>query len=162
MSAPKGTCRAPRWSLSGRGRNRGSRWSVHLHAERAIDDDPSALHTFTRPARLAAIAPLQVVRGNNDTAPWAQAIPASARLDVGGVGIHVIHDLKELDIDPRAAGVRVVVAGHTHRPASAERAGTLYVNPGSAGRRRFSLPIAAGELLIDAGKVEARLVTLAQ
>jgi putative phosphoesterase len=111
--------------------------------------------------RLAAIAPLTVVRGNNDTAAWARPIPGSARLELGGVAIYVIHDLKELDIDPGAAGVRVVVSGHSHKPACVERGGVLYVNPGSAGRRRFSLPIAAGELLVGDGRVEARLVTLA-
>jgi putative phosphoesterase len=109
---------------------------------------------------LAAVAPLTVVRGNNDTAAWTRTIPATARIDLDGVGIYVIHDLKELDIDPRAAGVRVVMSGHSHRPSSAERGGTLYVNPGSAGRRRFSLPISVGELLIDDGKVAVRLVTL--
>jgi putative phosphoesterase len=110
--------------------------------------------------RLAAIAPLTVVRGNNDTAPWAKSIPETARIDFGGVGILVIHDLKELGIDPAAHGVRVVVSGHSHKPACVERGGVLYVNPGSAGRRRFTLPIAAGELLLDGGRVEARLVTL--
>jgi putative phosphoesterase len=110
--------------------------------------------------RLAAIAPLTVVRGNNDTAAWAKPIPVTARLEIGGIAIFAIHDIKELEIDPRAAGVRVVVSGHSHRPASAERGGVLYVNPGSAGRRRFSLPIAAAELLIEDGKVEVRLATL--
>ena len=110
--------------------------------------------------RLAAIAPLTVVRGNNDTAAWAKAIPVTARLETGGIAIFAIHDLKELDIDPRAAGVRVVVSGHSHRPASALRDGVLYVNPGSAGRRRFSLPIAVGELVLDEGVVQARIVTL--
>jgi putative phosphoesterase len=109
--------------------------------------------------RLAGIAPLTVVRGNNDTAPWAKSIPETARIDVGGVGIVVIHDIKALGVD-LAAGVRVVVSGHSHKPACVERGGVLYVNPGSAGRRRFTLPIAAGELLIDGGRVEARLVTL--
>jgi putative phosphoesterase len=110
--------------------------------------------------RLAAIAPLTVVRGNNDTAPWARAIPETARVDLGNVALYAIHDLKELDIDPRAAGVRVVVSGHSHRPACTERDGVLYVNPGSAGRRRFSLPIAAAELHIDGDAVHARIVTL--
>jgi putative phosphoesterase len=111
--------------------------------------------------RLAAIAPITVVRGNNDTAAWAKPIPVTARLEAGGIAIFAIHDVKELDIDPRAAGVRVVVSGHSHRPASVERGGVLYVNPGSAGRRRFSLPIAAGELLVEDGQVEVRLVILA-
>jgi putative phosphoesterase len=110
--------------------------------------------------RLAAIAPLTVVRGNNDTAPWARAIPETARVDFGPVALYAIHDLKQLAIDPRAAGVRVVVSGHSHRPACVEREGVLYVNPGSAGRRRFSLPIAAAELRIDGDAVAAKLVTL--
>lgn len=111
--------------------------------------------------RLAAIAPLTVVRGNNDTAAWARQIPATAHIVPGGVPLYVIHDLKELDLDPAAAGVRVVVSGHSHRPACVERGGVLYVNPGSAGRRRFSLPISVAELLIAGGQVRARLVTLA-
>jgi uncharacterized protein len=110
--------------------------------------------------RLAAIGPLTVVRGNNDTAPWSRAIPETARVDLGNVALYAIHDLKELDIDPRAAGVRIVVSGHSHRPACTDRDGVLYVNPGSAGRRRFSLPIAAAELLIDGDAVRARIVTL--
>lgn len=111
--------------------------------------------------RLAAIAPLTVVRGNNDTAAWAKAIPVTALVQPGGVPVYVIHDLKALDIDPAGRGVRVVVSGHSHKPACVERGGVLYVNPGSAGRRRFSLPIAAGELLIEDGRVVPRLVTLA-
>ncbi|MBW8897546.1 MAG: metallophosphoesterase family protein [Massilia sp.] len=110
--------------------------------------------------RLAAIAPLTVVRGNNDTAPWARAIPETARVDFGRVALYAIHDLKQLAIDPRAAGVRVVVSGHSHRPACVERGGVIFVNPGSAGRRRFSLPIAAAELRIDGDTVAAHLVTL--
>jgi putative phosphoesterase len=114
--------------------------------------------------RLGAIAPLTVVRGNNDTATWAKSIPVIARLAIGGVEIVVIHDVKdlhkELAMDPAAAGVRVVVSGHSHKPSCVERGGVLYVNPGSAGRRRFTLPIAAGELLIRDGQVEARLRTL--
>jgi putative phosphoesterase len=110
--------------------------------------------------RLAGIAPLTVVRGNNDGAAWAKTIPETARLELGGIAVYVIHDVKELGIDPAAAGVRVVVSGHSHKPACVERGGVLYVNPGSAGRRRFSLPIAAGELLVEDGRVTARLVTL--
>jgi putative phosphoesterase len=118
--------------------------------------------------RLGAIAPLTVVRGNNDTATWAKSIPVIARLAFGGVEIAVIHDVKELSKelgsepgrDPAGAGVLVVVSGHSHKPACVERGGVLYVNPGSAGRRRFTLPISAGELLIANGQVEARLITL--
>jgi putative phosphoesterase len=122
--------------------------------------------------RLGAIAPLTVVRGNNDTAAWARSIPETARLTLGGVELFVIHDLKQLAGDPAAAalaaGARVVISGHSHKPSRSERDGVLYVNPGSAGRRRFSLPITAGELLIGAGQgarqaqehVQVRLATL--
>lgn len=109
---------------------------------------------------LAALAPLTVVRGNNDTAAWARDIPETARLDLGALALYVIHDLKQLAIDPLAAGMRVVVSGHSHKPACSERDGVLYVNPGSAGPRRFSLPISMGELLVDGEQVRANIVTL--
>jgi putative phosphoesterase len=109
---------------------------------------------------LQAIAPLTVVRGNNDRGAWAGAIPETALLRIGPVAIYVIHDLKELPIDPAAEGVRVVVSGHSHKPVCTERGGVLYVNPGSAGRRRFTLPISVGELLVEGSEVRVRLVTL--
>ena len=111
-------------------------------------------------ARLAEIAPLTTVRGNNDREAWARAIPFTATLNIGKVALYAIHDLKELDIDPAAAGVRIVVSGHSHRPSSVERGGVLYINPGSAGRRRFSLPISAAELIVEGDSVRARIVTL--
>lgn len=110
--------------------------------------------------RLAELAPLTAVRGNNDTGAWARALPETATLTLDGVTIHILHDLKELAIDPAAHGVRVVIAGHSHKPACEERGGVLYVNPGSAGRRRFTLPISVGELLIEDGQVDVRLLTL--
>jgi putative phosphoesterase len=110
--------------------------------------------------RLALLAPLTVVRGNNDTAAWARALPATARVAFGGVTLLAIHDVKELDGAAALDGVRVVVSGHSHRPSCTERGGVLYVNPGSAGRRRFSLPISVGELVVEDGGVRARLVTL--
>lgn len=109
---------------------------------------------------LAAIAPLTVVRGNNDRGAWAREIPETAILRLGQVAIYVIHDLKELPLDPAGAGMRVVVSGHSHKPLCSERGGVLYVNPGSAGRRRFALPISVGELLVDGEDVKVRLVTL--
>lgn len=111
-------------------------------------------------AQLAALAPLTVVRGNNDTGAWAAGLPETARLRLGGVAVYAIHDLKQLAIDPAGAGVRVVVAGHSHKPSVAERDGVLFVNPGSAGRRRFSLPVSVAELLIAGGDVRARIVSI--
>jgi putative phosphoesterase len=112
--------------------------------------------------RLAQIAPLTTVRGNNDREAWARAIPVSASLAIGPVVLHAIHDIKELDIDPAASGVRVVVSGHSHRPSCVESKGVLYINPGSAGRRRFSLPISAAELIIEGDSVRPRIVTLVE
>jgi len=111
--------------------------------------------------RLAAIAPVTAVRGNNDHGAWAEALPETKWLELPGVLLLALHDLAQLDVDPRAAGVRVVVSGHSHQPLIEERDGVLFVNPGSAGPRRFRLPIAAGELLIGAdGAVTARTVVL--
>lgn len=110
--------------------------------------------------QLATLAPLTAVRGNNDLGPWARELPESISMTLGGVIIHIIHDLKELAIDPVAEGVRVVLAGHSHKPSCIRRDGVLYVNPGSAGRRRFKLPVSVGELLIEDGQVDVRLHTL--
>lgn len=111
--------------------------------------------------QLAKLAPLTVVRGNNDVGGWAAGIAETALIEFEQVRIFALHDLAKLAIDPVAAGYRVVVAGHSHRPVASERGGVLYVNPGSAGPRRFRLPIGLGELLIDSGSVEARLHELA-
>ena len=109
---------------------------------------------------LSRLAPLTVVRGNNDRAPWAQPIPVTADLEFDGVRIHVLHILGELAIDPVAAGVQVVVSGHSHKPCLETRDGVLYLNPGSAGPRRFKLPVTVARLTVANGRVEAELVTL--
>ena len=96
--------------------------------------------------RLRSIAPVVAVRGNIDRGPWASALPATAVAESAGVRIYVLHDIHDLDLDPAAAGFHVVVSGHSHQPASAERAGVLYINPGSAGPRRFRLPITVARL----------------
>jgi len=116
--------------------------------------DPSIL------AALREVAPLTAVRGNNDKAPWAVGIPEHQRLQIGNVSLYVVHDLALVGIDPSAAGIRVVISGHSHRPSIRESGNVLYVNPGSAGRRRFKLPVAAAELLIDGDRVTARIVDL--
>jgi uncharacterized protein len=105
---------------------------------------------------LRKLAPLTAVRGNNDRERWASKIPAHAIVAIGGVRIHVLHDLSELK---RALG-GVVVTGHSHKPKVEEREGVLYVNPGSAGPRRFTLPVTAGELTISKGAVRARIKEL--
>jgi putative phosphoesterase len=100
---------------------------------------------------LRSIAPVDVVRGNNDKDAWGAKLPPWLALELEGVGIHVLHDLNEMDVDPAAAGFRVVVAGHSHKPVVAERDGVLFVNPGSAGPRRFSLPVTVGYLTVGDG-----------
>ena len=110
--------------------------------------------------KLRQLAPVTVVRGNNDRGTWADSIPVLDIVEFGAVSIYVRHDQAELDIDPVAAGFRVMVFGHSHRPMVEIRDGVLFVNPGSAGPRRFKLPIAVGELLISGDRVDARIIEL--
>jgi putative phosphoesterase len=109
---------------------------------------------------LRAIAPLTVVRGNNDGGAWARAIRDIETVKLGGVAVHVIHEIALLAGDPAAGGFGVVVSGHSHRPAIETRGGVLYVNPGSAGPRRFTLPVSVGFLEIDGGRASARIELL--
>ena len=109
---------------------------------------------------LAKIAPVTAVRGNVDTASWARALPATEVVEAGGVSIYILHDLSQLDLKPEAAGFRIIVYGHSHHPKIEEKNGVLYFNPGSAGPRRFRLPMSVGRLTIGAGKVRAELVEL--
>jgi uncharacterized protein len=95
---------------------------------------------------LAEIAPVTAIRGNTDRDAWAKTIPATNVLEVGGVSIYIFHNLNELDLKPEAAGFHVVVSGHTHKAKSEKRSGVLYFNPGSAGPRRFRLPVTIGRL----------------
>ncbi len=111
--------------------------------------------------RLSAIAPLTAIRGNNDTAPWARRLRATETIELAGVRIHVVHALAELDMDPHARRIAVVISGHSHKPAIERRADVLYLNPGSAGPRRFTLPVCVGRLEIARGAIEARIVELA-
>jgi putative phosphoesterase len=109
---------------------------------------------------LKDLAPVTAVRGNNDKGAWARQIAETEVLQVDEVFIYVLHDLAGLDLDPVAAGFQVVVAGHSHKPSIEDRAGVLYVNPGSSGPRRFKLPIAVAELQIAGPSVNARLIEL--
>jgi len=111
-------------------------------------------------AELSRLAPVVAVRGNNDHGAWAEALAETEVVRFGEVVVCVIHDLAQLAPDPRAAGVRVVVSGHSHNPSVERRDGVLHVNPGSAGRRRFKLSVSVAELIIGGSSVSARLVEL--
>lgn len=109
---------------------------------------------------LERIAPVTAVRGNIDIAPWAKALPQTNVLGIGGFSIYVLHNVNELDLDPAAAGFGAVIFGHSHRPVIEQRKGVIFFNPGSAGPRRFSLPISIGKLVVLDGKLEPELIEL--
>jgi putative phosphoesterase len=110
---------------------------------------------------LRAVAPVVAVRGNNDKGDWALALPATEVVEVGRAALYVLHDVKALDLDPVAAGFDAVISGHSHRPAMATRQGVLFLNPGSAGPRRFKLPVSVARLRIRGKTLDAQLVELA-
>jgi len=110
--------------------------------------------------RLSAIAPVTAVRGNNDKGAWAEAIPETEFFAFSGIYVYAIHDLSLLDLDLSAAGIQVVVSGHSHKYRIEQRDGIFFVNPGSAGPRRFKLPISVGEILVEGGVISPRIVKL--
>jgi putative phosphoesterase len=113
-------------------------------------------------AELARLAPVTTVRGNVDRGAWAQSIPETAVVEIGASTVlYVLHDIDALDLDPAAAGFRAVIFGHSHKPETRWRDGVLYVNPGSAGPRRFSLPISVGRLRVGAGQLSAEIDRIA-
>ena len=112
-------------------------------------------------AALARIAPTTAVRGNVDRGTWALALPPWEMLFVEDATIYVLHDFNDLEIDPTAAGVRIVISGHSHQPSAVEKGGVLYLNPGAAGPRRFRLPVTLARLEVHrGGRVDTRLIDL--
>lgn len=109
---------------------------------------------------LAAIAPVTAIRGNNDRDAWARDLPETAAVEARGSWLYLVHDVHDLDLDPRAAGFAAVISGHSHKPAVSEKNGILYLNPGSAGPRRFKLPIAVARLYVSTDRVRAEIVEL--
>jgi hypothetical protein len=109
---------------------------------------------------LAGIAPVVAVRGNNDRGAWADRLPLTEVVEVESACLYVLHEIDALDLDPKAAGFAAVIAGHSHHPASQVRGGVLYLNPGSAGPRRFKLPVALARLRVSGASVEAEIVHL--
>ena len=118
--------------------------------------DPEILDALKR------LAPLTAIRGNIDKSSWARRIPESEVVELAGMPIYVLHDLAQLDLKPEAAGLKVVVYGHSHVPKQETRNGVLYFNPGSAGPRRFKLPISVGRLTVEEGNIRGEIITLAK
>lgn len=110
--------------------------------------------------QLREIAPVTAIRGNIDKQPWAQKLPETEVMQFSGVSIYIIHDLSRLDLKPRAAGLQAVVYGHSHVPNMETRDGVLYFNPGSAGPRRFKLPITVGRLIVEGESVRGEIVRI--
>jgi hypothetical protein len=111
---------------------------------------------------LRRIAPTTAIRGNIDIGEWAKDYPATQLLVLGGWTVYVLHHLKEIDVEPEASGITIVVSGHSHRPRIETKAGVLYVNPGSAGPRRFKLPIALASLIISDRTIVPQIVEIAR
>lgn len=112
--------------------------------------------------KLAKIAPVRAIRGNIDRQPWAQSLPETDVVEIAGISLYVLHDVKQLDLSPRAAGFAAVISGHSHKPSMETRDGILYFNPGSAGPRRFTLPITVGRLTLSNGTLAPEIIDLEQ
>jgi uncharacterized protein len=111
-------------------------------------------------SELQRIAPTHAVRGNNDRDEWGRSLPLTAVVELGTHLVYLLHDIADLDVDPAAAGFAAVIYGHSHKPRMEDREGVLYLNPGSAGPRRFTLPIAVARMQVSAGGLKAELVEL--
>lgn len=109
---------------------------------------------------LSSIAPVVAVRGNNDKGGWAKDIPVFEVVEVGAVSIFIIHDIKEMSISSAITGFKLVISGHSHKPFVEERNGILYLNPGSAGPKRFKLPVSLARLRIDGENLDIETVKL--
>src|SRR5215469_9438427 len=132
-----------------------------LHGSNAIVHagdigDPAIL------TQLRQVAPVTAVKGNIDTAAWSKSLPETDVLEIGGVSLYILHNVQDLDLSPSAAGFAAVIFGHSHQPLIERRKDVLFFNPGSAGPKRFSLPISLGRLTITNGKVKAELIDLGE
>jgi putative phosphoesterase len=110
--------------------------------------------------RLGGVAPTFVVRGNIDTAKWAARLPAARILEVGALRVFVLHEIAQLDLDPAGAGFAAVIFGHSHRPSIETRGGVLFLNPGSAGPRRFKLPVTVARVRVSGRRMRAEIIEL--
>jgi hypothetical protein len=110
--------------------------------------------------RLSEVAPVTAVRGNVDRGSWARNIPETNIAEADGISIYILHILKSLDLKPQAAGMRAVIYGHSHIPKQETKSGVLYFNPGSAGPRRFQLPVTVGKLIVENGEIRSEIIHL--
>jgi putative phosphoesterase len=110
--------------------------------------------------RLASVAPLTAVRGNMDYGSWSNSLPASEMVVIDGLFFYILHDLHRLDLDPSAAGIHMVVSGHTHQPDMFRENGVIFLNPGSAGPRRFNYPVSFAEVRIENDKMLPKIIEL--
>lgn len=138
---------------------------LRAEAVRALKGSDFIIHAgdVGKPAvlrELSSLAPVTAVRGNVDRGSWASSLPETGVLSVGATLIYVLHDIDELSLDPAAAGFHAVVFGHSHHPEQRQRDGVLLVNPGSAGPRRFGLPITVGRLRVAGTRITADLIGL--
>ena len=138
---------------------------VRDEALRALEGSELILHAGDIGApdvleRLREIAPVHAVRGNNDRDGWAHALPLTEVVELGAYHVYLLHDIADLDVDPAAAGFAAVITGHSHKPLAQMREGVLYLNPGSAGPRRFNLPIAVARLTVSADALTPQLLQL--
>ena len=131
---------------------RGSDYIIHA----GDVGDPAILE------KLGAIAPLTAVRGNVDRGAWARGVPETNVLEVAGRLLYVLHDLNQLDLKPEPAGFAAVISGHSHMPKQEMKNGVLYFNPGSAGPRRFKLPVTVGRIRVEEGKLSGEILPIQQ
>lgn len=110
--------------------------------------------------RLERIAPVAAVRGNMDAGSWSRSLPVNEMVEIAGVCFYILHDLHQLDLEPSAAGIHVVVSGHTHRPEILRKDGVIYLNPGSAGHRRFNYPVSVARVGIENGALDPRIIEI--
>lgn len=110
--------------------------------------------------RLKVVAPVVAVKGNVDIGSWAEALPLTEVVETGAATIYMLHILQELDVNPAAAGFAIVVSGHSHKPGQTQKDGVLYVNPGSAGPRRFQLPVTVARLDLEVRPWQAEFIEL--
>lgn len=112
--------------------------------------------------KLATLAPVTAIRGNVDKAAWTRRLPETEVVEIGGISLYVLHDRTRLDLKPEAAGFKVVISGHSHVPKLETRGDVFYFNPGSAGPRRFKLPVTVGRIMISGGEIGAEILVLGE